>query len=228
MLFIAFITGLVGSLHCVGMCGPLALALPVGQHQVLIKRLVYTFGRILSYAALGVAFGLVSEQLFWAGLQQKISILAGVILLLLILLPYSSGHHLVGSWIGKYSRRFFERPGLRGFFGAGLLNGLLPCGMVYVALTGAVATGSWQKAVLFMIFFGVGTAPLLIAVGLLNRFLTLNLRRRLHRVLPVYQIVLAVFLIIRGLNLGIPYLSPHATEGLSEGQVSVCHSTPQR
>jgi uncharacterized protein len=227
MFSIAFLTGLVGSLHCVGMCGPLALALPVGRGsagQALLKRLIYTLGRLLAYGLLGVAFGLLGERLFWAGLQQKLSVLSGVALLLVLFLARFSifNGSAINQFFSKQTQFFFRQPTFLGFLGAGILNGFLPCGMVYVAIAGATATASLFDGAVFMLFFGLGTAPILLVVSWLFRTINHKTRHVLTRFIPAYKIALAAFLIVRGLNLGVPYLSPQVSP-THLGTVTVCH-----
>src|SRR6478736_1599442 len=166
MIFItAFITGLLGSFHCAGMCGPIALATPTIGTTRLEKtwgKLLYNFGRIVTYAVLGCLFGAFGLGLKLAGLQQSISIAAGVIIILSVLIQLKALQQInpfrfvKGDFIGK----LFQTKTYAALFAIGLLNGLLPCGFVYIGLLGSVATQqAWQGA-LFMTLFGLGTLPM--------------------------------------------------------------------
>ena len=105
----------------------------------------------------------------------------------------------------------------------GLLNGLLPCGLVYAALAGAAATGGPLGGALFMAAFGLGTIPAMLAVSLAGRLITAPWRARFQRAVPVAMAVLAVLFIVRGLSLGIPYLSPDLSPEAVAGGRSCCH-----
>jgi hypothetical protein len=90
----------------------------------------------------------------------------------------------------------------------GALTGLLPCGLVYVACVGATATGGLLRGVEYMAAFGVGTVPMMLALGLSGKLIHASVRTKLVRLVPVSVCVLAALLILRGLSLGIPYVSP--------------------
>jgi uncharacterized protein len=227
---IAFITGLAGSFHCVGMCGPIALALPVGKlsfFQATIGRLLYNFGRILTYSVLGAAFGYFGKTLFVAGFQQQLSILIGILMMCFILpnrlISWSPFQKMTHFLMSTFKKVFSIKSPL-GFILLGLLNGLLPCGFVYMALAGASATTTPTEGAIFMAFFGFGTAPMMFSIGFLPKFLTLNHRQKINKFLPVYTLILAFFFIIRGMNLGIPYVSPKFEKAPISQSIPVCHS----
>lgn len=227
---IAFMTGLAGSFHCIGMCGPIALALPVGKLSFLaanISRILYNFGRILTYSVLGGAFGYFGKTLFVAGFQQQLSILIGLLMMGLILpnrlIAWSPFQRLTHLLTGTFKKVFPLKSPL-GFVLLGLLNGLLPCGFVYLALVGASATSTPTEGAIFMAFFGFGTAPMMFSIGILPKFLTLNFRQKINKYLPIYTLLLAIFFIVRGLNLDIPYLSPKFEKTPTSESVPMCHS----
>ena len=225
-LWTAFCLGLVGSLHCAGMCGPLALALPhLGKTSAafLLGRVAYNLGRIVTYCVLGLIFGLIGRTLWLAGIQRWASIALGLLLLLGLfasrrLALWRPLTALVEQLKARMSALFSRRS-----FGAlallGLLNGLLPCGLVYVACTGATATGGVLSGAQYMAAFGAGTVPMMLAIGLSGRLVPLSLRLRLRKVIPVSVFLLAALLILRGLSLGVPYVSPDLS---GEGS-SCCH-----
>ena len=229
MIFLTALTlGAVGSLHCIGMCGPIALALPHGQAsrwQQLMGTLLYNLGRVLTYALLGFIFGLLGQTISLAGFQQGLSIVLGIGLLFVSIFSskkisslFTMPDRFAKTW-RKVSGAFLRKRSLPGLAIIGLLNGLLPCGLVYVALAGATATGHVEQAVLFMVVFGVGTIPALFAVTTFGKLLTVKWRQSLSRLIPVVTAVLAVILVLRGLSLGIPYISPNLEKMQKNGSM---------
>lgn len=226
------VVGILGSAHCAGMCGPLALALPVpptSRVHFLAGRLLYNVGRVVTYAGLGALAGVVGRGLFVAGTQQVVSIVLGVLLLTGALAPVVARRFFPSA--GLLTRiagpvqlslvTMMQRSSLVALFVLGLLNGLLPCGLVYVALAAAVTTGDPGAAVLFMVGFGIGTVPVMFVIAVLGRQLQGGLRRTLSRLMPVFAVVIAVLIILRGLNLGIPYISPKVSG--EQMQQRSCH-----
>jgi len=223
---IAIALGFIGSLHCAAMCGPLLLAMPAlpgGPGRFILGRVIYQLGRIATYCALGMLAGLVGKSLWFAGFQSGLSILLGTA----ILLGYFASKkiavsapavRLVAGLKSAMAAQLRQR-GLRSLALLGLLNGLLPCGLVYVAMTGAVAQGTWIKSVCFMALFGLGTTPTLLGIGLSGRMFPPAFRLKLRRTIPVAICLLAGLLILRGLGLGIPYVSPALD---ASGQPACC------
>lgn len=232
-LLSGFLVGFLGSVHCAGMCGPLALALPVpggGTLTYLYGRVVYNAARVLTYAVLGAVAGLVGRTLVLAGAQQIVSVLIGVCILLTVLLPLALksvfpfftlparfSAHVQAKLAG-----LMKKSSIFALFLIGLLNGLLPCGFVYVALAAAITTGEVYRGVLFMVGFGIGTGPIMLAIALAGKHLQAGIRRRLVVLAPVFTAALAVLFILRGLNLGIPYISPAVSEEQHQQQQH-CH-----
>jgi hypothetical protein len=233
----ALTLGFFGSLHCIGMCGPLALALvPTNGTQASFARLLrgsllYNGGRVVTYSLLGLCFGLLGSAARIAGWQQALSITTGVVILLWLALPkhltqrVEAPHRLAAvlSPLKLALNRLLRSPRWAAQFGVGALNGLLPCGFVYLALAGALAQPSLGRSVLFMALFGLGTTPALLAVALPNGWLSPSLRFSLRRVWPIGTAVVALLLIVRGLALGVPYLSPSAPTA-SPTQTPATHS----
>ena len=215
LFFTAFITGLVSSLHCAGMCGPIAFALPKHTNTVShlwFTRFLYNAGRIFTYALLGAIIGTVGFQLKLAGLQQSVSIFAGItiltITLLKLLLPKIANKMELNFWGNKWFGKLFRSKNNASFFLIGAFNGLLPCGFVYVALIASLAMQSALQGALFMTLFGLGTFPMMFAISMLGQIINLKFRQQVNRFVPVFAILFACFFILRGLNLGIPFLSP--------------------
>lgn len=220
MLYLpAFIIGLMGSLHCVGMCGPLALAVPAGKvhsPRWLASRATYQAGRLLVYGMLGALIALAGQGIALAGWQQALSLATGVFLILLAILPaqverLAAGNGRVATLLAKLRRAlhtFISKGGLKATFILGMLNGLLPCGLVYVGLAGAMLTGSALNGTLWMLAFGAGTLPAMAAVLGAGSLIKGKARSLFRKAMPLTAGLLGAILIIRGLSLGIPYLSP--------------------
>ena len=241
LYIIALMTGLVGSLHCIGMCGPIAVALPLGNKSWAHRvggGFVYNFGRILTYGLLGALFGLLGQGLEMAGLQKWASILIGIVMILSVLFPvlfrgkikfeqFFFGY--AGRLVGQF-RKLFAIRSFPSLFIIGLLNGLLPCGLVYVAIAGAINTNAVVSGVIYMILFGLGTIPVMLAIPLLGNIIGKNFRKKFKGVLAGFIIILGIIFILRGLGLGIPYISPadkmlvpHEKTMLNIQEKSCCH-----
>lgn len=227
----AWLMGLAGSAHCIGMCGPIAVAVPVPtgwRYGRAASTALLNVGRTLSYALLGAAFGAFGGGLRLAGLQQGVSIAAGALILLTVLLPVSveqawiTGR--VALWIGRVRAlmaRHLRRTVPGSILLTGMLNGLLPCGLLYGGLLGAAASGSAWNGALFMGFFAFGTWPALMAARFGQALFAPSWRQHLRRVAPYAMSALGVLLILRGLDLGIPFVSPAAPK-VAEA-AAVCH-----
>lgn len=212
--------GFLGSFHCIGMCGPLALALPGSDRKtssLVASRLVYNVGRVITYSVLGAAVGLLSKMISIGGFQQWLSIGVGVFILLGLsisrlrnklnqLKAYPS--RLIKK-AGTPIKSLFKKGTTGSLFIIGLLNGLLPCGFVYMGLATALTSGTVIKSVYFMAGFGLGTIPAMLGVSLAGGFISVSMRRKLKNYSPYFIAFVGILLITRGLNLGIPFLSPH-------------------
>lgn len=231
----ALVLGLVGSLHCAGMCGPIALALPLSNESWFARisgGLLYNTGRTITYALLGAIFGLAGMGIALGGLQQWASIGLGIIMVLSVIIPWLS---MKGEALNKIIDRFtglFKKPlakmfrvrTYRSLFIIGILNGFLPCGLVYIALAGALVTGEYLEGSIYMIFFGLGTIPMMLAISLAGNFISGKLRARLSKIIPVFIILLGILFILRGLNLGIPYISPKLSQQGEKATMECCQS----
>lgn len=210
--YFPLLLGFTGSLHCVGMCGPLLLALPLdaaGKRQVLRQLLTYHAARILTYAALGVLFGLLGQGLAVAGLQKGLSIGAGIFMLGMAFMAWRferlvtslPGFGMLTQRIKRSMGHLLRRYPGKSLFSLGMLNGLLPCGMVYAALAGAITTAGGIEGGLFMVLFGLGTWPLLLAVSMLGRSISPSMRRKIGLAKPVLLTLAGLLLLQRGLHL---------------------------
>jgi sulfite exporter TauE/SafE len=220
----ALLLGFVNSLHCLGMCGPLHIA-AMSRNNSYIHSLFYHFSRLSIYALLGLLFGTFGFGLYLAGIQQPLSIISGVLIILFVMVGmnkveailYKPFHFLLGN---KLSGVYQQHP-IPKIIMAGAINGLLPCGLVYMALLGSmVLQNAWQGA-LFMFLFGVGTLPVFILTTILPSFF--KLRFNYQFIAKTFGIVLGIYLIIRGMGLGIPYVSPVIDQTIQTDSVCAPH-----
>ena len=233
----ALMTGLVGSLHCIGMCGPIAVALPLGNKSWFHKffgSIIYNTGRVATYALLGVIFGLLGQGIEMAGLQQWASIGLGIVLILSVLFPVLFKGRVnidrfffgfAGKLIGRF-RKLFSISSYPSLLVIGLLNGLLPCGLVYVAIAGAINTNDIVNGAIYMIIFGVGTIPIMASIPVVGNLIGTNIRKRFKGVVSAFIIILGIIFILRGLSLGIPYISP-PSKMLQPHEKTMKHSTSE-
>lgn len=234
MFFTAFAIGALGSFHCIGMCGPIALSVPMGGKHGLIgvlRALAYNLGRISTYAILGLVVGLLGQRIAIGGYQQALSIAVGVLILAFLILPKTITKKLDPT--STFARIFLKlKNTFRGLFQSknafgplvlGLINGLLPCGLVYVGLAGALALGDPISSAEFMAAFGLGTIPVMISIIFLGDLISLQWRANIRKLMPVMFAIMGALFILRGLNLGIPYISPNM-EMTAVGGVPQCHT----
>lgn len=225
MTWAAFLLGLAGSLHCAGMCGPLALALPHpgrGMAGFVGGRLLYQLGRVLTYAGLGAAAGALGHSLSMAGVQRWVSLAAGALVLSGLA---AATWAAPAAWVGRWTLQVkgwlgwgLRRRTIGSLCVLGMVNGLLPCGLVYAAAALAATAGGAVAGVGTMVAFGLGTVPVMLGLGLGGRALPVAWRLRLSALTPATLGVVGLLLVLRGLALGIPYLSPDLASG------SCCHA----
>lgn len=215
----AFVIGLIGNLHCIGMCGPIALALPLGNKTKAQRRaavVLYNLGRLSTYALFGLILGFLGEGLSLIGISQYISLVFGLLIVFIGLLsifklknPFANAAFFSSYTILKksFSKQLQKRSNAA-FFSMGVLNGFLPCGLIYVALAGALAAGNVPSAISFMLLFGIGTLPAMLLLPLFSYKIKPFLQQRWKLAIPILTLCFGLLMVIRGSNLGIPYLSP--------------------
>lgn len=227
----AFTMGVIGSFHCVGMCGPLALALPLKDDSLFSKftgTLLYNSGRVFTYSLFGLIAGSVGQSFSFFGIQQWLSIVAGLLIVLFVIIPklfpkWFAQKNITGNFFIRLRQTFgklFFKKSQSTLFAIGFLNGLLPCGLVYLAMAGAVATGNIANAVLFMAVFGAGTLPVMWSIAFWGNFINVSIRQRIRSIYPYMMAMMACLLILRGMGLGIPYVSP--VENAVAKKISCC------
>lgn len=223
----ALLLGFAGNIHCLGMCGPLAMALPVhnqGRSYKIMGLISYNLGRVLMYGLLGLLFGFLGKGLVIAGFQRYLSVGSGILIILFVLFPNVFTRFQYTGWfilLKNSMSKFIKKKGMMALFTLGWLNGLLPCGLLYMALTAALASGNPANASFFMILFGVATVPGLISLGFLMSIFKMKNKVTWQVLSPVFTLTIALVLILRGLNLGIPYFSPKITTPYEKA--SCCH-----
>jgi uncharacterized protein len=226
-----FVLGLISSLHCIGMCGPLMLALPVrhlDKWKQVLTIFLYNTGRIITYSLIGALLGLAGRRIYLAGFQRWFSIVMGIVMLVLAVHYFYKQAAAQPRWMQSIHVRiqqlmfhFIKSNNITGYFLLGMANGLLPCGMVYLAIAGAVTANTVLNSVLFMFLFGVGTLPAMLALGIFGLRITMPVRQQMKTAMPYVVVAMAVILILRGLNLGIPFISPVIAD--VPGHVISCH-----
>ncbi|QDO94354.1 sulfite exporter TauE/SafE family protein [Formosa sediminum] len=220
MFISAFIFGLLGSFHCIGMCGPIAFMLPVDRtHSIkkISQIFTYHFGRLLAYSIIGLVFGILGKGLYVFGLQQKLSIVIGVLLIVIVLLPYKTFNtynfskpiYKIISKVKKGMGVALQKKTADTFLTIGFLNGFLPCGLVYMAVLSSIATAQPLHGAFYMFIFGLGTIPLMTSAIYFGNMLTAIAKKRIQKLIPAFVIIIGVLFIFRGLGLGIPYISPN-------------------
>jgi len=209
-IWTALAIGFLGSFHCIGMCGPIALALPGSGRSgfnLVWGRVVYNMGRIVTYSLLGALFGVIGHSFALAGFQKALSVVLGVLIILSIFLK--------SDWFSDIKKKLrintfyttlkriisnqFRKKGESTLFIIGILNGLLPCGLVYIGLAGSLTIGSIAGGSIFMALFGLGTFPVMMAMSLAPGLISIPLRQRINKAIPIFAALFGIYLIYRGL-----------------------------
>ncbi len=219
ILLTALLLGLMGSFHCLGMCGPIAFILPVDRNnkaKMSLQTLLYHLGRMTSYALIGLVFGYLGKGISLVGFQQKVSLILGIVMVILAFVPASKvlnlkplvGWNKFVYFVKNSLSNYLQKRSTLGFYVIGFFNGLLPCGLVYIALVGAMATGAPLMGALYMAIFGLGTAPMMTLAIYLGNFVSVKVRNNINKLIPYAVALVGMLFILRGLNLGIKYISP--------------------
>lgn len=232
----ALILGIVANLHCFAMCGPIAMSVPINRKSeftILTSSFFYHTGRIITYSLLGILVGSIGFGINLVGILQSLSIIAGIGIILYAwryqllgqyadtifktVLPYNINSRLMGKVVKNKSP-------FKPLF-LGMLNGILPCGMVYTALITSLLTGNAVSGSISMLFFGLGTYPTMIVLMYLTQKTATRFRSKINRFLPIILSIVGLLIVLRGLNLNIPYLSPQATFSEEKNNIEVksCH-----
>ena len=207
MLVTAFLLGLMGSWHCIAMCGPIALMVPKGKSSNKYLPLgLYHLGKIIAYALVGLGMGSLTMFFTSFDFQAVILILAGIVMILIAIFP------IVLNRIENKGSKFFApvnklkiqmRSALNKerseyAFYVGFLNGFIPCGMVYLAGIGAMAQTNIFNGILFMVFFGLGTLPFMSVFILISQRIKSTFVKNSRRLRTVGLLLIGLFMLYRG------------------------------
>lgn len=201
------------------MCGPIAMMLPVdrtNETKKVTQIITYHVGKLTAYGILGLVFGLLGRSFYLAGMQQQLSIIVGVLMILVAVIPekifakynFSKPVYRIITKVKSSLGQQFRNKSYKSLFTIGLLNGFLPCGMVYVALFGAIAMQNVTLGIGYMLLFGLGTIPMMVAVIYASGLISFSFRGTIQKAIPLVAVIIGMLFIIRGLGLDIPYLSP--------------------
>jgi len=224
MWITALLMGLTGSLHCVAMCSPLSMAVTGVSKHVIIKRLVYNSGRILTYGIAGAVVSSLGFLIPLQSIQPILSFALGMLLITAGITGISSLHipkltTVIARWVTilrtKFSAYLLKRT-YGSTFMLGLLNGLLPCGLTFIALTFCFTLDGPLSGFSFMILFGAGTLPAMIGVPTLLTYTVKALRLNLSRVLTVLLLISGCVLIGRA------FMPEHQGSGPSSQEIVIC------
>lgn len=229
-IMLPFLMGLTGSLHCAGMCGPIIWIMPFQGLQPVKKWLaisLYHLGRISIYALLAIILHSF-KSFFQPQVQQYVSIVLGALLLILGILSFLPGKqisiHLPWTqYMQAKLGKFITSPSIPSLFIAGMLNGLLPCGLVYMALSTSMVASSVIQSASIMYAFGLGTTPMLIVLTVFKSKVRMAGILKFRKMVPFAMFLFGVLFMLRGMNLGIPYLSPKVAIEQNEVKASCCH-----
>lgn len=226
MYITGFLIGLLGSVHCLGMCGPIALAM---HTQSGYKSVIYNVGRVISYTSIGVVLGVVGSGASLFGMQQYLSIIAGIVVLMITFSPKLQSLSIVIPWqknilnpLRKVLSSTRSKKSMVYYLTAGILNGLLPCGLVYMAVSASIVAGSIYDSMTTMIGFGLGTWPMMLGIGWGSLFMKNKIRSQFKYVIPVFSVLMGGILILRGMGMDIQYLSPLLTFVNFDPEITVC------
>jgi sulfite exporter TauE/SafE len=214
-LIIGLVLGLSSSLHCIGMCGPIAMVLPLKDRSVFtvfIGVLQYNIGRVFVYSLLGSVIGAIGFTASLFGALQIVSIITGIAMII-----FAWQKRLFSGFTAWNSFNGFLTKGIGYIMGTdtsfkllllGSVNGLLPCGMVFIALMNAVTGGSPLNGAGAMVAFGLGTMPAMMIVGIAANKMNRSLQLRINAYIPYALTLVGLLVCLRGMNLNIPYISP--------------------
>lgn len=215
------------------MCGPIAFVLPLdrsSKSKMIFQTFLYHLGRLLTYSMIGLLFGFIGKGLYLAGFQQRLSILMGVIMILTVIIPVKVFNRFnitkpLYKAIGKIKQQlgiYLNKKSNKSIFLIGFFNGFLPCGLVYMALIGSIASSNAFSGSFYMFLFGLGTVPMMTLTVFAGNILKVSLRNKIQKAIPVFVVIIGLLFILRGLGLGIPYISPSDAKLHISNNASAC------
>jgi uncharacterized protein len=224
MFITALFIGFLGSLHCAGMCSPLAIAVTNLSKPAFINRFIYNGGRILSYGFQGLIAASVGSLFEFTGLQTMLSISLGILLILAgfagitsFNIPFlSSAIQKSTTFIKIKLGDFIKKKTKLSLIITGTLNGLLPCGLTYMALTYCLTIINPIEGFFYMLVFGLGTLPVMLGLTTVIQTLMLKFNFSVRRLTTVTMVILGVMLISRSLY------SHHTEHPVDKDGITVC------
>ncbi len=222
----ALAIGFVGSMHCVGMCGPLALFV-TGKQKSSLVFILYHGGRILSYVLIGIVLGWLGYSIRMLQVQQVMTFTLGALLLLLYSIPHFryrlEKHYYQSRFYSFIKQKLSQNISTKNrWVASGMANGFLPCGLTYVAAVSTVATGGLADGILFMFLFGLGTIPALLLVTVVGRtFGSTKWKRLIPGAVSLVAILSGCLLILRGLLISSPDFN-QMVQAKAAGLITVC------
>lgn len=222
----ALILGFAGSLHCVGMCSPLAMAVTMNRPSAILNRLIYNAGRILTYGLLGMLIAAIGMTLPLRNFQNITSICLGLFLLLIGLGGIRTVHipfitpllQTVTNFLKKAFAGHLRQKTSMSVFILGTLNGLLPCGLTFIALTWCLSLAGPIDGLFFMLLFGMGTLPVMLGVTALIPLFVKKFNWNVQGLASSMMIISGIILIARVFFVHLP----HAPSGNSVMEVIMC------
>jgi uncharacterized protein len=226
MIVNGLIFGMLSTLHCAGMCGPLALMLPqkVKQNKMQFA-VLYQLGRVLTYIGIGSLVFVIGVSFNVFKMQQNLSLILGIWMVLFAVFSFlkiKTPMNLPFKKILSKTNQFLLKGNQASAFVLGVVNGLLPCGAIYIAALYCVSFSNWLDVASYMFLFGIGTLPVFIGAWLFfGKKLSLSVTRFqwMYRALPI---LVGILMILRGLNLGVNALSPELIKKGNSAEISNC------
>ncbi len=223
-LWTALVLGFMGSFHCVGMCGPIAMSIPRSSSNFLSltgSALLYNSGRVLTYSVFGLIFGFLGTGITIGGFQGTLSIILGAGIILGVIFSKFFKNRATKliqkptAWVTSMYGKLLRIESKTTLFGLGVLNGLLPCAFIYSGLAAAVLTNSPTHSAAYMALFGLGTFPAMYFMYLSPKILSQDTRQMIRDFIPYFAFTFGIVLVLRGLILFDLYVPDAVTERVS-------------
>jgi uncharacterized protein len=219
MLTTAIILGFAGSLHCAGMCSPLAMAVTNLKGPAFVNRILYNFGRITTYGILGLIVSSIGVALPIENFQNVLSIALGLMMIILaalgmtgIRIPFlTAGITTLTATLKTTFAKFLQRKNIFSMVLLGAINGLLPCGLTFLALSFCVTLASPLAGFFYMFAFGIGTLPVMLGLISIIGLITVRMKWNIKTVTSGLMAFSGVLLIARVFLMHIPEAHSHAS-----------------
>ena len=209
--------GLAGSLHCAGMCSPLAMAITNSNRVALRNRIIYNLGRITTYGLLGAVVGTIGYLLPWNGFQNIFSVVFGVVLIVMAAIGITGFQiPVVTPGVLKFTAllkqsftKFLQHKSSATLLLMGGLNGLLPCGLTFLALSFCLAVATPFEGFIHMLAFGAGTLPVMLCLVSVVGFIANKMQWNIKTVTTGLMVISGMLLIARIFIVHLPESHQH-------------------